>query len=108
LAARLKPIEDEREIRDDLYLIVFSVHIEAVRRQHDDTEACESRSASLAASTCTVRGAGFLAAGDSPAYTLRTSADMLQLSSRSPPAVSRLGAARLLHFDAEEDHQTTA
>jgi hypothetical protein len=30
--ARLKPIEDEREIRDDLYLIVFSVHIEAVRR----------------------------------------------------------------------------
>ena len=34
LVARLKPIEDEREIRDDLYLIVFSVHIEAVRRQH--------------------------------------------------------------------------
>jgi hypothetical protein len=26
--ARLKPLEVEREIRDDLYLIVFSVHIE--------------------------------------------------------------------------------
>ena len=25
--ARLKPLEVEREIRDDLYLIVFSVHI---------------------------------------------------------------------------------
>jgi hypothetical protein len=46
LAARLKPVE--REIQDDLYLIVFSVHIEAMRRQHDDTEACENRSASLA------------------------------------------------------------
>jgi hypothetical protein len=26
--ARLKPLEVEREIRDDLYLVVISVHIE--------------------------------------------------------------------------------
>ena len=26
--ARFKPLEVEREIRDDLYLVVFSVHIE--------------------------------------------------------------------------------
>lgn len=26
--AKLKPLEVEREIRDDLYLVVFSVHIE--------------------------------------------------------------------------------
>jgi hypothetical protein len=26
--ARLQPLEVEREIRDDLYLVVFSVHVE--------------------------------------------------------------------------------
>jgi len=30
--ARLKPLEVEREIRDDLYLVVISVHIEELEQ----------------------------------------------------------------------------